>query len=571
MTATRTDPALDTVDAVDGDAPSYEPQDERPQFRAPAWMISLGAHLLLLFMFSLVVMIAQAVVEEAPPVRMTAIEPPTKVPEKPQDKRTLEQTTLPLDVPVEAEKPSPISEVQVEVTEFSREEETDNPVPKGREEAKADSEMGGQGAFMAIGAGGGASGMFGSRSGGGKQRALGRFGGSKGSENAVDAALRWFKKHQGPNGGWEALTYALNCTDAGAKCEPGEHHRNGTKEDAGLTGLALLCYLGAGYDHRMPSKYRVTVKKGIDWLLALQTADGSFGEGAFNYEHAIATMALAEAYAMSNDGSLRTPAQRGVDAIIARRAPAPAQAPPGIDLYGASGLAWGDFVKTTTNKMHTSACGWNVQALKSAKSAGLDTKDGMGGAKVWLDGLWRGTCAMENKDPAKLDPYKDETTLAYYWDGETGKASTLDGINQIHNLACIGVLCGSFLGSKPGDVMIETMANHVDRHNQATAYPCNLYYVYYGTFGIFMLGGERWTKWNVGVRDMLVAAQRRSADDLACFDGSWDFQGNTHYGAHVGRLLSTALACLSLEVYYRYLPIAAGGAAAKPGAKPGAK
>jgi hypothetical protein len=55
---------------------------------------------------------------------------------------------------------------------------------------------------------------------------------------------------------------------------------------------------------------------------------------------------------------------------------------------------------------------------------------------------------------------------------------------------------------------------------------------------------------------MLVNAQRKSAD---CFDGSWDWQGTKFPGSNTGRVISTAYCCLSLEVYYRYVPIAVKG------------
>jgi len=55
------------------------------------------------------------------------------------------------------------------------------------------------------------------------------------------------------------------------------------------------------------------------------------------------------------------------------------------------------------------------------------------------------------------------------------------------------------------------------------------------------------------VRDVLVNAQRKGD---GCFDGSWDFEGTQFHGFNTGRILSTAYCTLSLEVYYRYIPVA---------------
>ena len=122
--------------------------------------------------------------------------------------------------------------------------------PKGREEAVASSETGGSGAFMQIGAAtSSAKGDHGNRDGGGKRRSLGAVGGTRQSEASVDrSALRWFKRHQNPNGMWDIDGYPNNCDGAlGVKCEPGRDV--GADGDAAAPGYAILAFLGAGHDH----------------------------------------------------------------------------------------------------------------------------------------------------------------------------------------------------------------------------------------------------------------------------------------------------------------------------------
>jgi hypothetical protein len=223
-----------------------EPEEQNEVKKAvPAWIISVVVHMVVLGLLSLIITATQEVFEE-PPIKTTSLPPPPKIEEKKLE-RDIKQTDMPLDVEVESDKPSPVTNLDVPVEEFSREEENDADVPKGREEAKADSEMGGAGAFMAIGAGGGSSGMFGSRNGGGKKRALGKFGGSKGSESAVDAALKWFKKHQSPNGQWDVDGYPANCTEA-PKCEPGNGWPGAAARRRGRLPRVPLLQLAPGED-----------------------------------------------------------------------------------------------------------------------------------------------------------------------------------------------------------------------------------------------------------------------------------------------------------------------------------
>ncbi len=516
-------------------------ETNRPAKRAVyGWLISGGVHLSAMVLAWLAVFGAPKLLEQdTPPVRVNPIEaPPPKV-EKPKPERTIEPK-VELDAPTESDVVSPTSTLDVPVENTEREAETDAQQPKGREEAQADSEMGGSGAFAAIGAGGGGAGMFGNRSGGGRKRAVGKGGGSKGSEGAVEASLRWFKRHQSPNGSWESDKYYQNCTE-GAKCEPGGDPKlNGSDCNVALTGYAVLCFLGAGYDHKTPNKYKATVKKGIDWLLSVQKADGYLGNR--NYEHPIAVMGLCEAYAMTADPELRGPAQKGIDQVLTHQNQDKVPGPEGY----VGGLGW-DY-KAPNDRNDSSTTGWNVMALKSGLAGGLNIGKGMEGAKHWLEGAWKAanaTAAGDLKAWKDITAY-DKSVFPYCWHNETEK---LDGPNGRES---IGLVCSIFLGHLNGDVMAESLANLVMAKQLPKAIPTNTYYMYYNTMAIFQMGGDRWNTWNGAVRDLLVNAQKKTTD---CLDGSWDWNKGDFGGAETGRVLTTAYNTLSLEVYYRYAQV----------------
>jgi hypothetical protein len=200
-----------------------------------------------------------------------------------------------------------------------------------------------------------------------------------------------------------------------------------------------------------------------------------------------------------------------------------------------------------------------VMALKSGHAAGLDVGRGLVGAHAWLTRAWR---ASNPRWRALRDPLRDESDLAYAWTPITGDGGRgadlgteqffLDRSSDFGHLAAVGATCACFLGHQQGDPMLESLCNYVAKHQLPTRYPCNTYQLYYGTLALFQAGGPRWQQWNARVRDLLVRAQR----DDGCFAGSWDVGDGRAFGAGVGRVLSTAYCCLSLEVYYRYLPVA---------------
>jgi hypothetical protein len=496
----------------------------------PAWLISLGTHGLAVAIMTAVVFGTVEKEEERAPMR--PIELPPIAQEKPPEVRAdIDPTQIQIEVKDPVADPRPVSQLEVTEIDPSLEEAKDDGSP-GDVLAVSDVQMSTTtGAFMAIGANSQSASMFSGRTGLGKVRS-GRGPDGEGIPHvrisSIEAALRWFKRHQSPNGMWDVDQYQANCPDAGMKCEPGVNQAGDA--DIACTAYAVMCFLGAGYDHVTPNKYRPVVAKAVEWLLAQQKADGLFGER--NYEHAVATMALAEALGMSGDARLRTPAQKAVDVVIARQA----QDPQAKDKAYA-GLAW-DYVAPNAARNDTSVSGWSMMALKSALGAGLQVGNSMQGAKVWLERAWKAA----NPDWKKLDPYQGTSVFPYTYD------ATSDKVDKEH-LSCVGALCAIYLGHHKGDVMLETMANSIMKNDFPTSWPTNTYFLYYNTLAVFQMGDERWKQWDVPVARMLSDAQRM---DDTCFNGSWDYAGTKFHGHDTGRLLSTAYACLSQEVIWRY-------------------
>jgi len=104
----------------------------------------------------------------------------------------------------------------------------------------------------------------------------------------------------------------------------------------------------------------------------------------------------------------------------------------------------------------------------------------------------------------------------------------------------------------------------------------NIYYEYYATQVMHHMGGEAWDFWNegpggkdshTGIRDTLIGKQCTLAAksglpdakpplpaNLSHEQGSWDPDGA--WGADGGgRIMYTSLSLLTLEVYYRHLPL----------------
>ena len=135
----------------------------------------------------------------------------------------------------------------------------------------------------------------------------------------------------------------------------------------------------------------------------------------------------------------------------------------------------------------------------------------------------------------------------------------------------VGLLCRQYLGAKRDNPMLSGGMQYLMK-NLPDQNASNVYYWYYATQVMHNMSGYEWDTWNRKMRDLLVHSQVRSVDK--CANGSWD-PTKDQWGKSGGRVMQTSLSALTLEIYYRYLPLfkadAAGGDGGGMGAAKGGK
>jgi hypothetical protein len=513
------------------EADSYSDQPDLIQ-RTPWWIISIIFHAAFLIMAAMWVVSSATSQEEFSIFEMNVKK--FKRPDyNPTIKRDIKRNHKELkhevivETPVITKEDLPIDELETP-DDMEREHKA-----KGRQEAISTIELQGDGWVGVFGVGGGGSGAYGWRDGGGKKRAIGRFGGSAATESAVLAALRWFKRHQTKEGSWSFYNYDDECKD-NPKCESFEEGWEKRKnhignEKNGATAFALLCFLGAGHTHKA-GRFRQQVANGIAYLKDNQGADGSFSYA--NYVHAITTMAVSEAYGMTKSNELKDIAQKAVDVLLARQ----------------NEYAGWDYA-TATGRNDTSVTGWCVMALKSAKSAGLGIGMGFEGAKNHFD-----------KVTPEIVGGVSEPKLAkhcmYEYQSKAG-APKMGGHDNA-TLTSICLLGRIFIGEDThgeklrahANMLLDHLPKMIDPKKTVSWWTSASYYQwYYSTLSMFQMGGNYWKQWNEALKKTLCDLQRKGG----CEDGSWE--PISRRGSRAGRVYSTAVNCLSLEVYYRYLPV----------------
>jgi hypothetical protein len=348
-----------------------------------------------------------------------------------------------------------------------------------------------------------------SRSKNSKRELLDRYGGNDETEKAVAAALKWLSQHQLPDGSW-TFAHGLAC---GSQCKD-----NGKATEArnAATGLALMCYLGAGQTH-LEGEYKSTVFKGLSFLLRnMKVTDGkmpswySKGGGSSTgvmYAHGIASIAMCEAYGMSKDPDLKVAAQASINFIAYAQDP--------------SRGGW-DYSPRKSGGGDTSVVGWQLMALKSAAMSGLTIPPGVS---------------------KKAEKYLDSVSSS---NGSIYGYRTPKGTSASAMTAC-GLLCKMYMGLPKDNSGLNVASEAIVKKGPD---PKNVYYNYYATQVLKQVGGPLWTQWDEKMKKELLSTQEKSGHAA----GSWYNKAMSH-GDVGGRLYITTMSTMMLEVYYRYMPI----------------
>ena len=354
-----------------------------------------------------------------------------------------------------------------------------------------------------------------------------RRAGSPGDEAAATAeradavvarGLDFLVRSQQPDGRWSLGRFAGGTPTDVPKLE----------SETAATGLALLCFLGAGHDH-FDGPHRDTVRRGLEFLIAAQKPDGDLyvpadelsNSCAWLYSHGMAAMALCEAVGMTGDVRVKPAATQACRFIAASQHP-----------------DRGGWRYTPRSDADLSVSGWMLVALRAGSLAGLDSDpQALSGVRTLLD------AAVVPSDPARY---------LYNPRNPQQRPSRLSSAC----MTAVGALMRLHTGVQPADPKVMAAAKALvsvpATYGSATDKTRDAYLWYYASQVLVHTGGPDWDRWYRSLVGTLAATQ----DTAGAKSGSWDPLGPQpdRWGQYGGRLYVTALHLLALEVPYRHLP-----------------
>jgi hypothetical protein len=333
-----------------------------------------------------------------------------------------------------------------------------------------------------------------------------KYGATPESERAVDLALAWLAEHQRGDGSW---SFNLELDPCNGQCRNSKKKGSDSPTPStGATGLALLAFLGAGHTHHREGPYQETVRRGLYYLraVAAESEAGYDWQQGSMYGHGIALMALGEALSMTSEGEQR---EWDLFGQVARGATFTCIAQHDNGSWGYVPGRPGD----------TTVTGWQVLSLIAARRNGIQLR----------------TYTLPDAKDFVMSTCTDRD-YSFGYKGPPGEPTT----------TAIGLTLMLYLGESPDHTPFYMALCDLARRGPTLN---NIYHDYYATLALHHSRHRDWDDWNRRLRDHLVASQSQSGHET----GSWHF--DDRWGDIGGRLYTTAMCAMTLEVYYRYLPL----------------
>lgn len=334
---------------------------------------------------------------------------------------------------------------------------------------------------------------------------------------AVEHGLAWLAEHQSADGSWVAkIGYKLN---------NGFNFTEDQKGHLGVTSLACMAFL-AGGDLPDRGKYGPVVKRGLDFVLSCVQDDGYITyAGSRMYDHAFATLFLAEVCGMTHNEDVKKKLQKAVDFIVKSQ-------------NNEGGWRYEPYA--VESDMSIVVC--QVIALRAARNIGIRVPKSTveRAARYVVDSA----VSRDGPDPSGYPGFQNEIGTFHYQKDVHSRSSfplTAAGVTALHGL---GIYSDDLI-KKGLDYLSRNRTSFnndpVLNGNSGKGHYYFWYGHYYGVQAMYTAGSPYWEPYFEELRSKLLMMQN--------VDGSWPNETGP------GPAFGTAVAVLILEIPYRFLPI----------------
>ena len=341
---------------------------------------------------------------------------------------------------------------------------------------------------------------------------------------ALDRGLAWLANNQGPDGNWSS-------------------------NDLGLVSLGALAFLADGHAPGR-GRYGAVVQRALNYVIENAKPNGLLNISNSQrdmYNHGLATFVLGQAHGtMTQPGaSLHRALDRGLRVIR--------------DTQCEDG-GWDYRVRRQARGHDLSLVVMQAKALRSASDSGLQVPPEVVQAAI--------ACVFEYYAPkdgtqaASTDAQQESPGQFAYSKGGGGETIAM---------AAAGVVCLQEFGIYDDWRIAKNMAvihaaiDELPPARRDGTLPFDAYTLYYASQAIYQRGDKSWADHYGKLRDYLVQSQMLAPGD-STMHGSWrdnGANGGGKVGGRPGALFGTAVACFTLAIPNRYLPILQAGRASE--------